>query len=415
MPVAIACRCGQRFLAQDHLFGQQVACPACGGPLLIPLPAPEPLPLAPLPLAPVPVAPAPFSTLPPARPAAGSSSQWLWLVGIGGVGLLLLLVMVTIIALGSGGGAGQAANKASSKPTSSSPPPVIAPPRRTSPFSSTSSSPPPAPKSTPAKSSDNATGDSDASGFGQPSGAKARPLEHSITSLPGALTTWHDRPSRSLTGILNPTSDEHPIAHLSWMTGLLPYLGHQREYDRLKLDQPLTDEANLEVAEVVIPEFQNPRDDRKKWDGYPFDGLALTHFVGISGVEDARNVCAAKLPRSDPRAGIFGYDAIALPDEITDGTSHTIMIAGSGRLANPWMMGGGATIRGAREPLFDKVSGLGTKGLSSGTVVLMADGSVRQIPTSIDPAVFKAMCTIHGAESVDLERSGSTFHLENLK
>lgn len=410
MPVAIACRCGQRFLAQDHLFGQQVACPACGGPLVIPHPDAQPLPLAPLP-----VAPAPYSTLPPARPPAGSASQWLWLAGIGGIGLLLLLVMVTIIVLGSSRRVEQAAKKAVPADTSRPPPPVIAPPRRTSPFSSSSSSPPPAPRTAPAKSADHETGDSDTTGFGQPSGTKARPLEHSITSLPAALTTWHDRPSRSLTGILNPGSDEHPIAHLSWMTGLLPYLGHQREYQRLKLDQPLTDEANLEVAEIVIPEFQNPRDERKKWDGYPFDGLALTHFVGISGVEDARNVCAAKLPRSDPRAGIFGYDAIALPEEITDGTSHTIMIAGSGRLANPWIMGGGATIRGAREPLFDKVSGLGTKGLSSGTVVLMADGSVRQIPTSIDPAVFKAMCTIHGAESVDLERSGSAFHLENLK
>jgi hypothetical protein len=409
MPVAIACRCGQRFLAQDHLFGQQVACPACGSPLWIPLPEAEPLPLAPLPLAPSPLKPAPMT----ARPAAGSSSQLVWLAGIGGVGLLLLLVMVTIVALGSRGERQQAAKPNETTDKTGPSPPVITPPRRTSPFSKTGPiAPPPA---APEKPSGENNAGSDESGFGQPSGTKARPTDRSITSLPTALTTWHDRPSRSLTGILNPQSSEHTIAHLSWMTGLLPYLGHQREYERLKLDQPLTDEANLEVAEVVIPEFQNPRDDRKKWDGYPFDGLALTHFVGMSGVEDARNVCAAKLPRSDPRAGIFGYDAVALPEEITDGMSQTIMIVGSGRLANPWIMGGGATIRGAREPLFDKVSGLGTKGLAAGTVVLMADGSVRQVPASIDPAVFKAMCTIHGAESVDLERSGSAFHLENLK
>jgi len=49
---------------------------------------------------------------------------------------------------------------------------------------------------------------------------------------------------------------------------------------------------------VLIPEFLNPLDDQQRWKGYPFDGIALTHFVGISGVEDARNVVAAKLPRT---------------------------------------------------------------------------------------------------------------------
>jgi hypothetical protein len=172
----------------------------------------------------------------------------------------------------------------------------------------------------------------------------------------------------------------------------------------------------LEVAATVIPEFQNPLDDRKTWDGHPFDGLALTHFAGMSGVEDARNVCAAKLPRSDPRAGIFGYDEIARPAAITDGASQTIMIVGSGRLASPWLMGGGATIRGAREPLFDPVSGLGTQGLSGGgTLAVMADGSVRQISSSIDPAVFKAMCTIHGQDAVDLQRDAPSFDVKDLR
>jgi len=200
------------------------------------------------------------------------------------------------------------------------------------------------------------------------------------------------------------------------MTGLLPYLGYQDKFNELKLAESLSHAANLEVAETVIPEFQNPLDERKTWDGYPFDGMALTHFAGMSGVEDARNISAATLPRSDPRAGVFGYDEIARPAAITDGTSQTIMIVGSGRLASPWLMGGGATIRGAREPLFDPVSGLGTQGLSGGgTLAVMADGSVRQISSSIDPAVFKAMCTIHGQDSVDLQRDAPSFDVKDLR
>jgi hypothetical protein len=209
---------------------------------------------------------------------------------------------------------------------------------------------------------------------------------------------------------------ENPVAHLSWMTSLLPYLGYEREFSRLQLDKPVTDGVNLAIGHTVIPEFLNPLDDRKTWEGYPFDGMGLTHFVGMSGVEDTRNMCAAKLPRSDPRAGVFGYDAVATEREITDGTSQTIMIVGSGQLASPWLLGGGATIRGAREPLFDGISGLGTKGMPSpGTLALMADGSVRYVPKTVDPKVFRAMCTIHGSESVDLEEAAPLLPIETLK
>jgi len=67
--------------------------------------------------------------------------------------------------------------------------------------------------------------------------------------------------------------------------------------------------------------------------------------------------------------------------------------------------GGGATIRGARQPYFDKFTGLGSRGLQkAGTFVLFADGSSRVISADIDPEVFKAMCTIHGAETIDMSK-----------
>jgi hypothetical protein len=31
MPILVACDCGKRFAARDHLFGRQVSCPECGG------------------------------------------------------------------------------------------------------------------------------------------------------------------------------------------------------------------------------------------------------------------------------------------------------------------------------------------------------------------------------------------------
>jgi hypothetical protein len=187
----------------------------------------------------------------------------------------------------------------------------------------------------------------------------------------------------------------------SWMQQILPFVGHQDLYDKFDNSKPWGDKQNLQLCANVIPEFLNPADDRLRWKGYPFQNFALTHFVGMSGIEDARNVVAAKLPRSDPRAGVFGYDAIATPAEITDGTGNTIMVLGGGELASPWIMGGGAAIRGAREPYFDKITGFGSKG-TAGVTVLMADGSVRVVSSKINPTVFRALCTIHGAEKIDL-------------
>ncbi|MBC7855024.1 MAG: DUF1559 domain-containing protein [Pirellulaceae bacterium] len=207
--------------------------------------------------------------------------------------------------------------------------------------------------------------------------------------------------SGKIVGVRKVGEGDNVQAHYSWMHQILPFIGHQEHYGKFTLDKPLSDKVNLQLCSKIIPEFLNPGDDRTRWKGYPFENFALTHFVGMSGVEDARNVVAAKLPRSDPRAGIFSYGGMATPAEITDGTSNTIMVLGGGELASPWVMGGGATIRGAREPYFDKISGFGSKG-TSGVTVVMADGSVRVISSNINPAVFRALCTIHGAEKIDL-------------
>jgi hypothetical protein len=234
--------------------------------------------------------------------------------------------------------------------------------------------------------------------------------------LPSAVQSWHGQQGQRLRGIHRVGDSELPSAHFSWMTGLLPFLGHQKEYDRLDFKKELLTSTNLPVGATVVRAFQNPLDDRPRWKGFPYDGLALTHFVGMSGIEDTRNVVAASLPRSDPRAGVFGYDEVARPAEITDGTSQTIMVVGAGELANPWIFGGGGTIRGARQPHFDSVSGLGTKGLPQpGTVAIMADGSIRFIAADVNPQVFRAMCTIRGRDTVDLDQTSQAFLLESLE
>lgn len=254
------------------------------------------------------------------------------------------------------------------------------------------------------RNSNTRASDSDDSSTSSTANSTSRGPGEMDPTLASATRRWIEADRASgpplVRGLVRAGDDPNIVIHFSWMTQLLPYLGHDQVYGQFNFRQDLFEEPNLNVASTIIPQFLDPRDPRKTWrSDIP---LALTHFVGMSGVEDSRNVVAATLPRSDPRAGVFGYDEVARPEQITDGQSNTLLLVGAGELAAPWAQGGGATIRGARgrRPL-DPSLGFATRG-SAGAVVSFADGSVRTLSSDMDPAVFRAMCTTHGAESVDL-------------
>lgn len=222
--------------------------------------------------------------------------------------------------------------------------------------------------------------------------------------LASTFQTWESRPGSKLVGVNLPKDQDSVLGGFSWMTKLLPHMGYQEIYDEIEFDESWMTSSNMVQAAQIIPEFQNPLDDRERWEGYPFRGIALSHFVGISGVEKRRTEVAAKFSRKHPQAGVFGYHDVMRSEDITDGTSNTVMVVGAGELAGPWASGGGATIRGARKPHFGGISGFGTKGAEKeGTVVLRADGSSKFISGDIDPKIFEAMCTAHGQEKVDYD------------
>jgi hypothetical protein len=85
-------------------------------------------------------------------------------------------------------------------------------------------------------------------------------------------------------------------AGYSWMTELLPYIGQDDLYTQFNFTKTWLDGTNIKGAYTVIPAFLNPADPRSTWDGIKLRGMALSHFAGMSGVED-RNVVAAELPR----------------------------------------------------------------------------------------------------------------------
>jgi hypothetical protein len=455
--VKVVCACGQALLAPETMRGRSARCPGCGNAVSIPpadLGGGDLLNVDPLMMGHDPLAANPLAASRPTPAAAPAvkpqNPPWL-LIGLGGgAAAAVLIAVVAIVASNrarrdvarvppvpgpviAGGAAGTPAAPPAAASGASSPPnaPAGVPPTTNSlvPLGSASTSGSAASGNSgsapaPTSASANPAASTPSSASNPPaaapsttsaSGAAPPPGGTGIALFPSAAQTWYGDARFRRRGLVKHGDAETPYGHFSWMTQLLPFLGHQKEYDQINFPEGLSGGKNIAVGLNVIPAFLNPLDDRRTWKGHPFHGLALTHFVGMAGIEDARNVVAASLPRSDPRAGVFGYDQVATPDQITDGTSQTIMVIGSGTMANPWIMGGGATIRGAREPYFDKVSGFGTRSLPQhGTLAVMADGSVRFISANVDPAAFRAMCTIHGSDSVDLERSAGPFLLESI-
>lgn len=222
-----------------------------------------------------------------------------------------------------------------------------------------------------------------------------------LTTLNKGIHDWQAAKPDPLLGIRRQGPGIRIMAGFSWMTDLLPYVGFDPLYRKFDFSQTWAMPYNAPYAQVVVPAFLNPADPRVITEGFGAP-IAATHFAGMSGIEDRRNEVAAELPRTDPRAGIFGYDKVARFGEITDGQPQTIMMIGTGEVVAGWVQGGGATIRGARQPYFDKYSGFGSRGVKSGAYVLFADGSARVISANIDPEIFKAMCTMHGSEQIDM-------------
>lgn len=469
MPITVECSsCRNRFGAPDHLAGKSVRCPSCTTTIKIPgeAAAPAPAPARPSPAA---AAPAKAAPKRPAQPMAGgwgpqapaaapSSTPWALIIGLAvGVGGLLLLAIVGVVlfvVFAGGSDEPEVAqvdpnNAATFDPASSNSGPSNSNSVSTSPGDSNSSSTPAGNSGSGSNSGgfgslygndsgapagNSTTRPSVAGGFGTPAPGietpggdeeqETRPNRNTSSgrnstasssgtrnstgqvSIVTGLDKWWNRSEKN-EGSVDVEDMELAIYHYSWLTELLPYIGRNDLYDKLDMDQTFNRSvSNIQVAQALIPQYLNPADDRTRFEGHYFEGLGLTHFVGMSGVENTRNTTAALLPRTDDRAGIFGYDEIAKTSDVTDGLGNTIMMIGGGLAAGPWISGGGHSVRGARMPHFDAFTGFGSKGVDDGgAIVVMADGSVRVVTADIADEAFRAMCTIHGKETVDVEAS----------
>jgi uncharacterized protein (TIGR03067 family) len=210
--------------------------------------------------------------------------------------------------------------------------------------------------------------------------------------------------------------DWRPDQRLSWVVELLPYLGDEYKGWSINRNLAWNEGVNRVMAMRLVPHLLGRRQDKlEPWIDYPnLDGkVAATYVVGMAGV----GLDAAEYKSGDAavaaKLGVFGYDRITRKSDIKDRPDQTIVfIQVPADHKSPWLMAGGATLRGVSEDddalqPFVCTTWPGKPGVKpkldgkKGTVAVMADGKVRFIPADLPAATFRALCTIAGGEKVD--------------
>ncbi|WZO98516.1 DUF1559 domain-containing protein [Isosphaeraceae bacterium EP7] len=185
-----------------------------------------------------------------------------------------------------------------------------------------------------------------------------------------------------------------PEMGTSWIHQASGYLDVSAVYTTTDPSKPFDVVPNLTYSRLSIGSLTCPKCPMTTTAG----GFATTSYVGIAGVGADAPILAA----GHPRAGIFGYTRVTRMADLKDGAARTMMLAETGLNNGCWMSGGSSTIRSA-DPAQRPYIGAGRPfgGFHEGGAnVAFADGSVRFIRGTIDPAVFEALTTIAGGDVV---------------
>ncbi|AWM39747.1 hypothetical protein GobsT_18910 [Gemmata obscuriglobus] len=217
-----------------------------------------------------------------------------------------------------------------------------------------------------------------------------------------------------------------PIQRVSLFAELLPHLGrgslagqidrnaawYALEYDPVDPNNPTVPPRkrvdNVTPGGEWIPELLVPSYPQSAWRATspyaPDHTFGATNYVAIAGT----GLNAARLDpnSSDPevkkKLGMTGYNWGSRAEDVTDGLANTIYLMQTPPgLQQPWIAGGGATVRGFNED--DPMAGFRhANGGKPGTYALMGDGSVRFVPANVDKKVLLALGTRAGGDMADL-------------
>jgi hypothetical protein len=200
-----------------------------------------------------------------------------------------------------------------------------------------------------------------------------------------------------------PNAGLDPERRLSWVVALLPYVEQDNLYKQVRLAEAWDAKDNLPATQTLLKITHCPDWGREAEPNATY----LTAYLGVSGVGPD----AGTLPVGDRRAGALGQDRRLALEEVTDGTSNTLLVLESARDNGPWARGGAATLRGldpAERPYLGAGRPFGGTHFAENTVfgrgkpvgcnAAMADGSVRFLREAVSPEALEALATAAGGD-----------------
>jgi hypothetical protein len=164
----------------------------------------------------------------------------------------------------------------------------------------------------------------------------------------------------------------------SWMTSLLPYLGHMGLYDSIEHSKPWNDDDNAPAMRQPVATFLLPTMEHEP----TARGLATTHFAGVGGVIQTDQ---GLLP-----TGIFNKNSTIRIEDVSDGMSQTIIAGEIARALPAW--GDPENWRTIEGPLNKRLSSFGNAA-GTGAHFLQGDGSVRYFSNKTSPEVLQRLAT----------------------
>lgn len=164
----------------------------------------------------------------------------------------------------------------------------------------------------------------------------------------------------------------------SWMTSLLPHLGHTELYNSIELAKPWNDEANAPAMRQPVATFLLPTMEHEP----TARGLATTHFAGVGGLIQTDQ---GLLP-----TGIFNKNSAIRIEDVTDGMSQTLVAGEIARALPAW--GDPENWRTIEGPLNKRLSSFGNAA-GTGAHFVQGDGSVRFFSNRTSPEVLQRLAT----------------------
>ena len=203
-----------------------------------------------------------------------------------------------------------------------------------------------------------------------------------------------------------------------WGNLIFPYIERQNEYDLLDFEahKQYTPVNNQTVMQMKIPGFQCPSDPYTElttnWgSGGTKNRARIQHYFAVNGSIEASNMAhpdgTVSYSHCNANDGMFFNDSRMPMSSITDGLSNTAALCEVwGRTAIGASDSRGMNLHSAVyfdwTPNSNRSNPWKPNSFHQGGVhVAFADGSVHFVRNNITKAIFQALATIQGGETVD--------------